>query len=430
MKIADDILNKIGIKPGDRIRVYRDDCVFEGIILPRTEYDDLDIIVLKLDNGYNIGVSINKVKKIEVIEKGSFKEAYEIQESPKDERGDIAFIGTGGTIASYVDYKTGAVHSKMTVEALLDTYKPLREMGKIRIRQAMSKFSENMTPNDWIKIAEYVKEEFNNGVKGVVVLHGTDTMSYTSAALSFLLDNLPGPVTLVGAQRSSDRPSTDAYLNVICASKVAKESDIGEVVVTMHATISDDYCYVHRGVKVRKMHSSRRDAFKSINVPPIAKVTPKKIEYLSEYRKASVGPIRLTGGFHENVGLIFYYPGLKADILSKLYDIFDGIVIAGTGLGHVHEDLIPIIKRATDEGKPTVITTQCLYGRVNLFVYSTGRRLLKAGVIPGEDMLPEVAYVKLMWVMNKTRDLEKIRELMLMNFRGEISERRVAHELP
>ncbi|RLF66835.1 MAG: Glu-tRNA(Gln) amidotransferase GatDE subunit D, partial [Thermoplasmata archaeon] len=175
---------------------------------------------------------------------------------------------------------------------------------------------------------------------------------------------------------------------------------------------------------------SRRDAFKSINVPPIAKVTPKKIEYLSEYRKASVGPIRLTGGFHENVGLVFYYPGLKADILSKLYDIFDGIVIAGTGLGHVHEDLIPIIKRATDEGKPTVITTQCLYGRVNLFVYSTGRRLLKAGVIPGEDMLPEVAYVKLMWVMNKTRDLEKIRELMLMNFRGEISERRVAHELP
>ncbi len=129
MKIADDILNKIGIKPGDRIRVYRDDCVFEGIILPRTEYDDLDIIVLKLDNGYNIGVSINKVKKIEVIERGSFKEAYEIQESPKDERGDIAFIGTGGTIASYVDYKTGAVHSKMTVEALLDTYKPLRAVS-------------------------------------------------------------------------------------------------------------------------------------------------------------------------------------------------------------------------------------------------------------------------------------------------------------
>jgi len=254
-------------------------------------------------------------------------------------------------------------------------------------------------------------------------------MSYTAAALSFLLENLPGPVTLVGAQRSSDRPSTDAYLNVICASKLAMESDIGEVVVTMHATISDDYCYVHRGVKVRKMHSSRRDAFKTINAMPIAKVTPEKIEYLSEYRKASEGSVEITGGFHKNVGLIYYYPGLDGNTLKTLYEIFDGLVIAGTGLGHVHENLVPIIKNATDEGKPTVITTQCLYGRVNLYVYSTGRKLLRAGVIPGEDMLPEVAYVKLMWVLDKTKDLDEVREMMLMNFRGEISERRVAYEL-
>ncbi len=423
------IVEKYNLNAGDRIKIITDDVVFEGILIPKNEFSDEDIILLKLDNGYNVGISIKKIKNIKIISKGEFKEAYEVSETKTASKGLLSFIGTGGTIASYVDYKTGAVHSKMSIDALLDTYKPLRNIKNIRIRQAMSKFSENMTPEDWSIIAKTIKEEFDNGVQGIVVLHGTDTMSYTAAALSFMLKNLPGPVVLVGSQRSSDRPSTDAYLNVLCASNVALNSDIGEVVVVMHATTSDEFCYVHRGVKVRKMHSSRRDAFRSINSPPIAKVTPNTIEYLSDYNKSSKGPVEVDSKFEKNVGLIYYYPGMTPEMLRTLYGMYQGLVIAGTGLGHVHENLIPIIKEATDAGKPTVITTQCLYGRVNLYVYSTGRRLLKAGVIPGEDMLPEVAYIKLMWVLGHTKDLSKVRELMLMNLRGEISERRVIDEL-
>ncbi len=419
---AEKVLEKFGASPGDRVRVKTKKFTLEGILLPRNIFSGEDIIILKLKNGYNVGIKVDDETKVEILAKEELPEPYEVKESLPHESGDVSFLGTGGTISAYVDYKTGAVISKMSVEAFLEVYKPLKEKS-IRLRQIMSKFSENMMPNDWIKLARATKEEFDRGVKGVVIFHGTDTMSYTASALSFMFEELPGPVVLVGAQRSSDRPSTDAYLNVICASKVATDSDIGEVVVVMHGGLSDDYCLVHRGVKVRKMHSSRRDAFKSINADPIAKVFPNRIEYLSEYRERGEKCV-LKDRLEEKVALIYYYPGMPPEVLRFFVDNFKGIVIAGTGLGHVSEKIIPEIKRAHELGKPVVVVTQCLYGRVNLNVYATGRDMLKAGAIPGEDMLPEVAYTKLMWVMGNYKEYEKVRELMVKNLRGEISERR------
>lgn len=130
-----------------------------------------------------------------------------------------------------------------------------------------------MKPKHWIKIAHEVAKSLNSGDSGVVVAHGTDTMGYTAAALSFMLRDLGKPVILVGAQRSSDRPSSDAAMNLICSVRMST-SDVAEVMVVMHGETGDTYCLAHRGTKVRKMHTSRRDAFRSINDVPIAKVWP------------------------------------------------------------------------------------------------------------------------------------------------------------
>ena len=143
-----------------------------------------------------------------------------------------------------------------------------------------------MKPEYWVKTARSVADEINGGADGVVVAHGTDTMHYTSAALNFMLDT-PVPVVVTGAQRSSDRPSSDAFMNLI-SSVVAAKSDIAEVTLCMHAEEDDSYCLLHRGTKVRKMHTTRRDTFRSINALPIAKIEKGKLKLVdknSDYNK-------------------------------------------------------------------------------------------------------------------------------------------------
>ena len=297
----------------------------------------------------------------------------------------------------------------------------LADIARIKARVLFNILSENMTPKHWRRIAEEVVKELNGSAWGVVVAHGTDTMSYTGAALAFMLKNLTKPVVLVGSQRSSDRPSSDAALNLIAATRVAT-SDLAEVVVVMHATSSDEACAVHRATKVRKMHSSRRDAFKSINVPPIGEVR-EEVKLFGSYRRRSEGEVYADTRLEERVALFKAYPGVDPELLEYCVDRYRGIVLEGTGLGHVPEQLFPAIERARDEGKAVVMTTSTLYGRVDMKVYSTGRRLLNLGVIPGEDMLPEVAYVKLMHVLAVAQDEEEVRSLMLRNLAGEITPR-------
>jgi glutamyl-tRNA(Gln) amidotransferase subunit D (EC 6.3.5.7) len=262
------------------------------------------------------------------------------------------------------------------------------------------------------------------------VAHGTDTMAYTAAALSFVFHRgLPGPVALVGAQRSSDRPSSDAAFNLTASVLVASEAPFGEVTVVMHGETGDTYALAHRGTKVRKMHSSRRDAFQSVNDVPLAKVWPYegKVEMLRDDFKGRSKDLEPENGFDERVALIKFYPGMTSEVIDFLVDRgYHGIVIEGTGFGHVANRLIPSLQRAVESGVPVVITTQTLFGHVNLNVYSTGRRMLQAGVIPAEDMLPETAFVKLSWVLARTRDMDEVRRLMLTNLAGEINPR---HEL-
>ncbi|MDI6723437.1 MAG: Glu-tRNA(Gln) amidotransferase subunit GatD [Methanobacterium sp.] len=419
-------LDSAGISIGDSVKIIKKDISYEGMILDRAEDADDKHVVLKLNNGYNIGLEI-KDADIKLIKKGEKPKIelkpLNIEKNP--EKRDISIISTGGTVASIIDYKTGAVHPAFTADDLLRANPELLELANIKGNAVLNILSENMKPEYWIKSARSIADEINDGAYGVVVAHGTDTMHYTSAALSFILDT-PVPVVLTGAQRSSDRPSSDAYLNLLNSVTAAK-SDIAEVMVCMHGTENDSYCNLHRGTKVRKMHTSRRDTFRSINISPIARVHNGNIKILDKeinYKKRIDGEVKLQDALEPNVAFIKSYPGISGELIDYHVDKgYKGIVLEGTGLGHCPEDIIPSLARAADNGIPVVMTSQCLYGAVDMHVYSTGRKLISAGVISAGDMLPETAFIKLIWALGQTDKLDEVQNIMQTNIAGEIQDK-------
>jgi glutamyl-tRNA(Gln) amidotransferase subunit D len=317
------------------------------------------------------------------------------------------------------------VHPAFTADDLLRATPELLEEANIQGKAIMNILSENMKPEYWAQTASSVADEITGGADGVVLAHGTDTMHYTSAALSFILDT-PVPVVVTGAQRSSDRPSSDAFLNLM-SSVAAAKYEIAEILVCMHATENDSYNYLHRGTKVRKMHTSRRDTFQTLNSPPLAEVREGRVKILDKRyspKKRNECKLELKDTLEPRVAFIKSYPGITGELIDYHVDKgYRGLVLEGTGLGHCPDHLITPVQRATDEGIPVVMTSQCLYGRTNLNVYSTGRKLLSAGVTPVGDMLPETAYVKLVWTMGQTEDLGKARNIMQTNLKGEIGEK-------
>lgn len=419
------LLESKGARVWSRVRVRVDDLSFEALVLPAPAGTD-DVIYFKLENGYNIGFRVDRIKELEVL--AYERVEYRIREREirwKPGLPHVVLVGAGGTIASRVEYSTGAVKPAFSIIELLNANPELAEIARISTVQVFNIFSEHMTPRHWIELARRVAEVIRSGADGVVICHGTDTMHYTSAALSFMLENLPVPVVLTGAQRSSDRPSSDASVNLISSTLFAARSDCAEVVVCMHAFPDDIACFVHRGTRVRKMHSSRRDTFQSIGDLPIAIVLHcREIRYLrDDYRRraSDKSQVEADAVFEERTALIWCYPGMPREVIDVLVDRgYRGIVLAGTGLGHAPEYVFPAIRRAIEEGCHVVMTTQCLYGGVQMYVYETGRRLLQMGVIPGENMLPEVAYVKLGWVLAHTDDRREVERLMRTNLRGEI----------
>ncbi len=417
-----DLLESKGARVGCRVRIIREPGeIIEGILMPKHSLSNPRTIIVKLDNGYNIGVDVESVKEFYVIECREVKRASTTKLAMDSSKPLVTIIGTGGTIASRVEYETGAVKPVMDPEDLVELMPELKEIARLRTFVLFNILSENMTPHHWEMIASKVHELLSEDPsQGIVIAHGTDTMSYTAAALAFSLQKLPRPIVLVGAQRSSDRPSTDAALNFVSSVLASIELKVGEVVVCMHGTTEDTYSLAHRGVKVRKMHSSRRDAFQSINDVPIAKIYPRErrviittSRYIPPHRPEE---LEARIGFDDRVALVKAYPGFQPEIIDFLVDRkFHGIVIEGTGLGHITEQAIKSIERAVQEGIPVVMTTQTLFGRVNMNVYTTGRKLLSVGVIPGNDMLPEVAYVKLSWVLHIDRDMNFVKRMMLQN---------------
>jgi len=418
-----DFLKKFNLQEGDTIELTKNGVILKGIIMPSYSSSD-DILVIKLDNGYNIGISVDSISEVKLIKRGEKREEKKAEEKAVKDKSEVVIISTGGTIVSKIEYDTGAVRPALTTEEILKFMPEINEIARIDAKVLFSILSENMKPEYWIKIANEVKNALDKGAKGVVVAHGTDTMAYTASALAFSLKSLTGPVVMVGSQRSSDRPSSDAPINFLTSVLVAKDAPFAEVTVNMHGESSDTYTLVHRGVKVRKMHTSRRDAFQSVNDIPLAKVyyRERKIEILRDDYIRKKDANEVDAKFDSNVFLLKYYPGLLPDIIDYLMNKgVKGIIVEGTGLGHTSYEFYNAFKKATKDGIFVGMTSQCLFGRVNMNVYTTGRLLQEAGVVPLEDMLPETALVKLMWVLAHETDLDKVKELMLTNFVGEIN---------
>lgn len=424
---AEKVLLKAKVEVGDLVKVTRGSEVFQGVLMPRYELADDRHIVLKLKNGYNIGLRVAPNMILEKIGEGA-KPSFKADEtlSERKDLPTVVIISTGGTIASRVDYRTGAVHSAISASDLCNVVPELSEIANIHAEVLFSLFSENLHAPHWSELAKRVAQHINKSVDGVVICHGTDTLAYTSAALSFALQNLPVPVILVGSQRSSDRPSSDAAINLINAVRAAAKSPIAEVMVGMHDTTSDTTTVLHRGTKVRKCHTSRRDAFTSVNSEPLARIQDDKISLLrTEVTKRDPDrKLVLKPNFDEKVALLKFYPDLPPTIIRWFVEnAFHGIVFEGTGLGHVAENFFPHIQYAVEQDLVLAMTSQCIWGRINMNVYATGMDLQKIGVIPLEDMIAETAVVKMMWAFGQTKDLKKVKKLMLTNVAGEIDER-------
>jgi len=400
---------------------------FKGIILPRSEYDDDLHIVLKLITGYNIGIDVNTIINMKEL---GYKEAhYKIPEKEfpfSKGKPNVKLFGTGGTIASRLDYRTGAVIPAFSPGELYGAVPELADICNLTTEKLFAVFSENMGPEEYKTLAIAIGEEIKNGIDGIIIGHGTDTLHHTASALSFMVQNSPVPIILVGSQRSSDRPSSDAALNLIHATKAAGQSDIAEVMVCMFGPTSDEYALLHSGTRVRKMHSSYRSTFRTIGDTPIAMVDKEKITPIwTDYNhRRNDHNVEIYPYFEEKVTLIYYYPNMQPDIIDSLVENgYKGIVIAGTGLGHVNKLVYPAIERAIKRGVAIYMTVQTLWGYVHMFVYDTGRDLMSKGIIPAENMLPEVAYIKLGWALGQTNDLDKVRQIMLSPVNREITER-------
>ena len=407
--------NKIDVY--DRVRIDSNGRKFEGVVMPRHSFSKEDILVLKLDNGYNVGITVEDAE-VEMLSRGESPKKGKTEQKGDENLPGITILGTGGTIASHVDYSTGAVHPAKTAEEIIESSEGIRNIANVNAEAILSVASEDMGPAEWTLIAERIAEIHNERKEGVVVAHGTDTMAYTASALAFQLENISHPVILTGSQRSSDRPSTDAHDNLEGSAKAAL-SDVGEVCVVMHSETSDNGSAIWRGTRVRKGHTSARTAFSAPNEESLG-IISEKIDWKQQY-KAVGNETTVRSGFEENVALIWIHPAITLEDWESITDGKKGVIVAGTGLGHVGKRMIEgVLKTA---GKiPVAMTSQCLAGGINMNVYSNGRKLVKGNVIDTGDMLPETALVKMMWLLKHEKD--KVREMMAEDMVGEMGGRR------
>ncbi|MFX1294760.1 MAG: Glu-tRNA(Gln) amidotransferase subunit GatD [Promethearchaeota archaeon] len=431
--IARKRLEDAGAKIWDVIEISKDKEVIKGIILPRSELEkDTPNITLKLTNGYNVGIELTDSSEITIYSQEIGEYKLPEKEIPFNEKlPTISLLGTGGTIAARLDYRTGAVFPAFTPAELLTAIPELANICNLKPEVIFEVLSEDLNPDYWLELATIVYNKIKKEqVDGVVISHGTDTMCLTGTALSFLLQDLPVPVILVGSQRSSDRPSSDSALNLINAVTIAAKADLAEVLLLMMGSTSHDYGLLHRPGLARKMHSSRRDAFKTIGTIPFGKVEKNNIiifERIFQKRNKDQ-EIKAYLKMDPNVALIHHYPGIQPELIETLIDHkYHGIVLAGTGLGHISKNLLEPIKRAIEEKIAVVMTVQTLWGFTGMQVYQRGREELAIGIIPGHNLLPETAYVKLCWILGYTRNLEEVKQRMSANIAGEILDRETAY---
>jgi len=409
------------ISVGDSVKILAD-ITYSGIIMPRYEHSDDKHIVLKLKSGYNIGLEIAKIEKIEKNQ--STKKIIEKDEKIEKVAGlpKILLLSTGGTIASKIDYRTGAVTPVLTAEELNSSVPELAKIANIDAQVLFSEYSENIMPEHWLQIAEKINEYSKSDYTGIIIAHGTDTMHYTSSFLSFALAGFPIPIVLVGSQRSSDRASSDAALNLISATKFITESKTKGVYIVMHQDENDGTIACHLGTRVRKNHTSKRGAFQTIGDVPAFIIVEDQIQKNITEDFFKVNEFQPKIYLDTKVALVKYHPGYDPRLLDKIIEMgFRGIIFEGTGLGHVGKTMYESVKKANEKGIFLGMTSQCIDGRVRMTVYESGRDLLDLGIVPLENMIPEVALVKAMWAMGNSQNRDEVKKIMLENIASELS---------
>ena len=417
-KIRDFLIaNKVDV--GDLVKI-TSELTYSGILMPRYESGDESHIVLKLKSGYNIGIEFEKIEKLEKTgERQSNNEKSQTIEK-NEELPKILLLSTGGTIASKVDYRTGAVTPALSAAELYEAVPEIAKIANVDAEVLFSEYSENLQPEHWLEIAKKLDSIVDSDYVGVIIAHGTDTMHYSSAFLSFALSGFKKPITLVGSQRSSDRPSSDAALNLISATKFLVNTKSKGVFVVMHQNESDDAVACHLGTRVRKNHTSKRSAFQTVGSEPAFVVYENKILENMKNSFFSENEYNPRINLDTKVALIKYHPGFNPEIIESLIKLeYRGIIFEGTGLGHVGRTMYDSIKKAKENGIFLGMTSQCIDGRVSMTVYESGRDLLDMGIIPLENMIPEVALVKAMWVLGNSNSDDEIKNMMLENYSSE-----------
>src|SRR5438445_782650 len=414
-------LEKHNLQIGNMVRV-ETDSTYSGILMPRYEYNDDKHIVLKLKSGYNIGVEMDKIKKIELESSETVKKENIPQPHVDPKLPKILLVSTGGTIASKIDYRTGGVTPALTAAELNATVPELAKIANVDTEVLFSEYSENFLPEHWKKIAEKINSHVRSEYKGIIVAHGTDTMQYTAAALSFSLAGIPIPIALVGSQRSSDRPSSDAAPNLIAAAKFLVESNTSGIYVVMHNSTSDDEIACHWATRVRKNHTSKRNAFQTIGGAPAFIVKKDKLEKNPQFNLIKRDYVPKIN-FDTRVVLVKYYPGLDPKIMDYIISAgYKAIIFEGTGLGHVGKILYECVGKAKKKGLFLGMTSQCIDGMVRMTVYESGRDLLNLGIIPLGNIIPETALVKAMWALGTSKSIEEMEKTMKENIAMEFSD--------
>ncbi len=417
-------------QPGDKVKVITEKGSEEGVLMPRSGTS----VFIKLGSGYNVGFPARDVKKILVVEKKEKSQKLPAKLAPDKKLPTIALLHTGGTIASQADYRTGGVVSKFRPEDLVEMFPELKEIANLNSELISQMWSDDLRFKNFTLIAQKIEQQARKGVKGIILSMGTDNLAVASAALSFIIEKTPLPVILVGAQRSSDRGSSDAGMNLVCAAEFIRQTDFAGVAICMHGSSEDDYCYILPANKTYKLHSSRRDAFKAVNAEPIARIgySDRKVIFLKENYLRASQELVIKPKMEEKVGLLKIHVNMFPEQFS-FFKRYKGLILEGTGLGHtpgqssnpeteIHRQIYPAIREVIDSGCVVVMTTQCLFGGVNLNVYDKGRDLLALGVISGKDMLANTALVKLSWLLGNYSKVEA-EKLVSQNLRGEINER-------
>ncbi|MBI2499079.1 Glu-tRNA(Gln) amidotransferase subunit GatD [Candidatus Woesearchaeota archaeon] len=422
-------MKKDSFEPGDLIQVTTLSEEIKGTFLPS---NNKEMLSLKLPSGYNLSIKKSEIKAIKILEKHIPKIEKTTETKIRKELPTIIILHTGGTISSKVSYKTGAVSAQFLPQDIINKFPKLKEIANIESRLISNMFSENIRFHHYNLMAKEIEKEINSKVDGIILTHGTDTLHYTAAALSFILEDLPIPVILVGSQRSSDRPSSDASLNLISSARFIKETDFAGVAICMHQSIEDKNAVILPACKTRKVHTSRRDAFKPINSSPIA-IISEKIEFLTkDYSKKENKKLKLkTIKEKLKIGILKAHPNMLSREIEN-YNSFDALIIEGTGLGHIavekidsesseNEKILNSIKKLSKK-MPIIMTSQCIFGRINMDVYSPGRKLQEAGVINNNsDITTETAFIKAAWLLSNHK--KEFYELWNKDLRGEINNR-------